>query len=180
VLKDSHIHDPAVPGEIFRGEKTMRHKIIIAHMLIIAFAASAFAQQTKMTDPQSLQQAESIVTQYADALNRGDGEALAATYAPDAIDISPVGKVRNVGTQVHDAAEKVHKMGLTYAIKVDDVEPVFGGQGLMVTTSYKINFTNAPIPPGQGNILFVLERAGESWKIRAVVASRLAASAQAK
>jgi hypothetical protein len=48
VLKDSHIHDPAVPGEIFRGEKTMRHKIIIAHMLIIALAASAFSQQTKI------------------------------------------------------------------------------------------------------------------------------------
>jgi ketosteroid isomerase-like protein len=180
VLKDSNIRDLAVSAKS-QGEKTMCHKIIIAHILIIAFATSAFAQQTTVTDSQSLQQAESIVTQYADALNKGDGEALAATYAPDAIDISPLGKVRNVGTQVHDTAEKVHKMGLTYAIKVDDVEPVFGGHGLMVTTSYKINFSNAPsIPPGQGNILFVLERAGDSWKIRAVVASRLAAAAPAK
>jgi hypothetical protein len=87
-----------------------------------------------------------------------------------------MGKIRNVGTQMRESTEKVHKLGLTMAMKVDDVEPVFGGQGLLVTASYKINFTKAPnIPPGQGNTLFVLERAGENWKIRAIAASRLIA-----
>lgn len=158
----------------------MRQKLL-ATLLIIACASPGVAPQAEVVDLHLRQQAELLVTRYADALNNGDAEALAAVYAPDAIDVSPLGVITNAGIHTREDAEKVHKMGLTYALKLDEVEQAFGEQGLMVTTSYNIHFANTTgIPPGHGNILFVLERSGEDWKIRAVAASRLAAPLQTK
>ena len=158
----------------------MRRKPAAA-LLIIACASPGFAQEAKVVDSHLRQQAELLVTRYADALNNGDADALAAAYAPDAIDVSPLGVLTNAGMHAPEDADKVHKMGLTYALKLDEVEQAFGGQGLIVTTSYNIHFASTTgIPPGHGNILFVLERSGEDWKIRAVAASRLAAALQPK
>ena len=55
----------------------------------------------------------------------------------------------------------MHKLGLILTAKVDDVEPIFGGQGAIVTAPYTGTFTDPSIPPGRGNMLLVLERAGE-------------------
>src|SRR4051812_34618030 len=158
----------------------MRPLMMTASMLMVALASPAFAQQTNVADQQMHQQAEAIVTQYVDALNKGDAQAYAALFAPNAIDINPFGKFKNAGTQLQDSSGMVHKMGLTLTVKVDDVESIFGGQGAVATAPYTGTFTNNPATPQvRGNLLFVLERAGESWKIRAQTASRLAPAAPA-
>lgn len=150
----------------------MRRLTMITPMLAIAFAVPAFAQQSNVVEPLARQQAEAIVLQYLTAVNQGDAQAVAALYTPDAIDINPFGKFQAPSTQSQELTERVHKMGLTLSAKVDDVEPLFGGQGAIVTAPYTSTFTNPAIPPGRGNMLFVLEHIGDSWKIRAITASR--------
>jgi ketosteroid isomerase-like protein len=157
----------------------MRYLIIMPSILAITFTVPASAQQTNVADQQTWQQAEAIVTQYTDAVNKGDTTALGATYAPNAIDINPSGIFKDAGTHF-EITEKVHKMGLILKAKVDDVEPIFGGQGAIVTAPYTSTFADPAIPPGRGNMLLVLVRAGESWKIRAITASRLVSIAPTK
>ena len=165
----------------------MRHSMMIGPMLAIAFAVPAFAQQTNMADQQMRRQVEAIVKQYVDTLNRGDEQAYAALFAPNAITITPFGKDKKTSEPDQSAqfresvVEKVHSMGLALTAEVDDVEPIFGGQGAMATASYTGTFTNTPATPQvRGNMLFVLEHAGDSWKIRVQTASRLAPAAPAR
>ncbi len=162
------------PG--IRNGGLMRYSMMITSMLVIAYTVPAFAQQTSVADSQTRQQAEAVLKQYTDAVNNGDTAALGAVFAPNALDINPFGIVKDPDTHF-EVTEKVHKLGLILTAKVDDVEPIFGGQGAIVTAPYTGTFTDPSIPPGRGNMLLVLERAGERWKIRAISASRLLAPA---
>src|SRR4051794_10193633 len=103
-------------------------RLMIMPLLALAFTTPAFSQQTNAVDQQTRQKAEAIVMQYVDALNKGDGQAYGALYAPNAIDINPFGKYRMTGTQAQEAVEMPHKLGLNLSAKVDDVESLFGGQ----------------------------------------------------
>ena len=156
-------------------------RLTIMPVLAFAFATPAFSQQTNAVDAQTRQKAEALVMQYVDALNKGDGRAYGALYAPNPIDINPFGKYRMTGMQAQEAVEMPHKLGLTLSAKVDDVESLFGGQGVVVTAPYTATFSNNPATPQvRGNMLFLLERAGTDWKIRIQTASRLAPNAPAR
>jgi ketosteroid isomerase-like protein len=142
-------------------------------VLAIALVGPAWAQPTNTVDPQTRQQVEAIVANYVGAVNKGDGQTLAALYAANFISITPNSK-RTTGAEVQDEIAGVHKRGLALSAKVDDVEPLFGGQGLVATAPYEGTFANDPgTPHVRGNFLFVLERAGDSWKVRIFTASRL-------
>ncbi len=114
------------------------------------------------------------MARYTDALSKGDAATLGALYTPNAIDINPLGKLDDASKQFQ-IAEKVHSMGLVETAKVENAEPIFGGQGLLVVAAYTSTFTKNPkIPPGRGYLMFVLERVSDSWKIRAMATSSLA------
>jgi ketosteroid isomerase-like protein len=152
----------------------MRRSMILIPVLAVSFALPYFAsaQQTDAADPQMRQKAESVVMQYVDALNKGDAQAYAALFASNAININPFGK--QTGSQIEENVERVHKMRLTLSAKIEDVEPIFGGQGVTTIAPYTSNFTNNPgVSHVQGNMMFVLERAGDGWKIRIATASRM-------
>jgi len=152
--------------------------MMITLMLVLAFSGRIFAQQTNVADQTTRQQAEAIVMKYVDIINNGDAKAYTELFLPNAIDINPFGKFKKTGAQAPASLEITHKLGLTLKAKVDDVEPIFGGQGVLATAPYTGTFTNNPTTPNvRGNMLFVLEREGGSWKIRAQTASRLAPSA---
>src|SRR5689334_18221475 len=105
----------------------MRCSMIIGPMLAIAFAVPAFAQQTNVADQQMRRQIEAIVNQYVNALNRGDAQASAALFAPNAIAINTFGKYKKTSEQFRKSVvEKVHSMGLALTAEIDDVEPIFG------------------------------------------------------
>jgi len=151
----------------------MRSSMMIMLVLPVALAAPALAQPTNTVDQQTRQQVEAIVANYVGAVNKGDGQTVAALYAANFISITPNGK-RTAGAKVQDEIEGVHKRGLALTAKVDEVEPLFDGQGLVATAPYEGTFTNDPGTPHiQGNFMFVLEHAGNSWKIRIFTASRL-------
>ena len=69
--------------------------------------------------------------------------------------------------------ETDHQKGLAITAKVEDVELLFGGQGAVATAAYSVTY-NAPEMQRQiqGNFLFMLERAGDGWKIHAASATR--------
>ena len=155
----------------------MRCSIAMASVLLAGFVIPAFAQ----VDQHMREQAETIVTQYVSALNKADKQAYAALFAANAIEINPFGKHKNTGGRFADVVDTPRQLGLTLSTKVEDVQPIFGGEGVLATAPYTASFTNNPATPQvRGNLLFVLERAGDGWKIRAVTASRLAPNAPAK
>ena len=51
---------------------------------------------------------------------------------------------------------------------------------LLLPPLKKARFADPAIPPGRGNMLLVLVRVGESWRIRAITASRLVSIAPTK
>jgi hypothetical protein len=108
----------------------MRNSLLIMAVLAVGFAIPAFTQQTNTVDQQTRQQVEGIVARLAEALSKADGQGYQALYATNAIAISAFGK--STGQQIGDL-EDARKMGLTFSAKVDDVEPIFGGQGVMTT-----------------------------------------------
>jgi ketosteroid isomerase-like protein len=159
----------------------MRHSTTMTLMLAFALSAPAFAQQANVADQAMRQQAEAIVNKYVDALNKGDTQAYSDLFAPNAIDINPFGKHKKTGKDFGDTLDMTRKLGLTLHAKVDDVEPLSGGQGAFVVASYTGSYSNYPVAPNvAGNLLFVLERSGDAWKVRVQSASRLAPAAMMK
>ncbi len=151
----------------------MFRSLVTVPALAVVLAVPASAQQTGAVDQQTRQQVEALVMKWTDAVNKGDGQALAALFGLNLINITPNGK-STTAAQIQNDIEPVHKRGLTLTPKVDDVEPLFGGQGVVATAPYTAVFTNDPGSPHvQGNLLFVLEHAGDGWKIRILTASRL-------
>jgi ketosteroid isomerase-like protein len=155
-----------------------RNSLLIMAVLAPGFAIPAFAQQTNTVDQQTRQQVEGVVARLAETLSKADGQGYQALYATNAIAISAFGK--STGQQIGDL-EDVRKMGLAFTAKVDDVEPIFGGQGVVTTAPYTATFTNNPATRQvQGNLMLVLERDGGGWKIRISTFSRLASAAPSK
>jgi ketosteroid isomerase-like protein len=137
--------------------------------IALAFAAPVHAQQV---DQQTRQQVESIVVQFVDALNKGDDQAIAAQFSPNLIAIGPRSKATTIA-QLQAAIKAVHQRGLAITATVDEIEPLFAGQGIVATAPYKGIAFNRPVRAQiEGNFLLVLERIGDSWKIHAAVATR--------
>lgn len=149
----------------------------IMPLLALALAVPAYAQPTGTVDQQTRQQVEAIVAQYVDALNKGDGKAMTALYGANPIDITPLGKSTS-SAQIEQETQTVHGRGLSLDAKADDIEPLAGGQVVVVTAPYNGTYSNNPATPKvQGNLMFVCEREGGGWKIRALSASRQATPA---
>ena len=156
----------------------MRRSTTMTLMLALAFAAPAFAQATSGADQALRQQAEAIVNKYVDAVNKGDTQAYSDLFAPNAIDINPFGKHQKTSKDFASTLDTTRKFGLTLHAKLEDVEPLPGGQAAFATASYTGSYSNYPVAPNVGgNLLFVLERTGDAWKVRVQSASRLAPAA---
>ena len=107
----------------------------------LAFVAPVHAQQI---DQQTRQQVGSIVEQFVDALNNGDVQAIAAQFSPNLIVIGPRSKATTIA-QLQDVIKAVHQRGSAITATVDDIEPLFGGQGIVATAPYKGIAFNRPM-----------------------------------
>lgn len=132
-------------------------RAILGIATLLFSLTSAYAQQDNGP--------ASILAKYTEYLNAGNSEQLHSLYAPNALDINPGGKLKNVTAEFAQAASKSHERGLRIEASVDDVQSIFGGQGALVTANYTASFGNPSIPPGKGIILMVLEKSGAEWKI---------------
>jgi len=146
--------------------------ILVAIGPLVA-TTTALAQQRSQVDTQTLQQVDALVQKYDQALSNGDMSTLGSLYLPGALVITPFGKLEDGKTDFH-IANRSHGIGFRETSQVEDVQPVFDGQGLLVTAAYTVTFApDQKIPTGHGYDLFVLEKTGEEWKIRSNAASRL-------
>jgi ketosteroid isomerase-like protein len=155
-------------------------RILAIAVSAVSLATTALAQQSSQVDSQTLQQTNAFVQKFDQALSNGDHAALSSFYMPGALVITPFGKLKDAKTDFH-AADRLHSMGGRETSQVEDVQPVFNGQGLLVTAAYTLTFApDRNIPTAHGYYLFVLEKTGDEWKIRASSASRLVPSAPPK
>ena len=155
-------------------------RILAIAVSTVSLATTALAQQSSQVDTQTLQQTAAFVQKFDQALSNGDHAALSSFYMPGALVITPFGKLEDAKTDFH-VADQLHEMGGRETSRVEDVQPVFNGQGLLVTAAYTLTFApDRNIPTAHGYYLFVLEKTGDEWKIRASSASRLAPSAPPK
>lgn len=149
-------------------------------LAIAAVPAVGAAQDERQAPPEVRQQATAMVQKYDAALSGGDWSALSSLYVPGALVLTPFGKLED-GSRDSHIADKLHTVGFHETSRVEDVEPVFGGQGLLVTAAYTATFSpERKIPASQGYDFFVLERVGGDWKIRANSVSRLVHASQGK
>lgn len=65
-------------------------------------------------------------------MNKGDGQTAAA---PPKLSEHHSRWQKEAGTKVQDEIEGAHKRGLAHTAKLDEGEPVFGGQGLVATAA---------------------------------------------
>ena|SRR5215469_6700459 len=138
-------------------------------LMALAFAEPVHAQQV---DQQTRQQVGFTIDQFVDALNNGDGQAIATLFSSNLIAIGPRSKATTIA-QLQDVMKTVHQRGLAITATVEDIEPMFGGQGVVATAPYNGIAFNRPVRAHvEGNLLLVLERIGDSWKIRAAAATR--------
>jgi uncharacterized protein (TIGR02246 family) len=161
------------------GGRPMNRLLAIA-VSAVSLATTALAQQSSQVDTQTRQQVDALVQRLDQALSNGDHAALSSVYMPGALVITPFGKLEDGKTDFH-AANQLHGMGGRETSQVEDVQPVFEGQGLLVTAAYTLTFApDRNIPTAHGYYLFVLEKTGDEWKIRANSSSRLVPSASPK
>jgi ketosteroid isomerase-like protein len=163
---------------------------MIASIMAFALTGPAFAQQTDaqnrnqieallVTDSQNRNKIEAVLVKWIDSLNKGDFQARIALQTADAIEITPFGKY--TGSQIAESMEKVHKLGLTLTVRVDDIQLLPGGQWAIVSGPYTGSFANnSAASKVEGYQLWVLGQTGGDWKVRASSASRLAPSAPTK
>lgn len=146
-----------------------------AAVLAAGLAIPAAAQQKDMAaSPEMRQQAEAIAMKWMDAVNNGDAQGWASQFSATPVDITPYG-VTTSAAQIGEVIQKVHKLGLHLSVNVEDVQPLFGGQGLMSRGTYSAKYTANPATSEvKGNWLQVLEREDGAWKIRATSVTRLA------
>ena len=72
----------------------MKTRLLFALVgLAICFAVPTFAQQTDTPDPQLCQRLIALIKVHTDALNKNDAAAVAATFAENAILVTPDGPI---------------------------------------------------------------------------------------
>ena len=148
-------------------------------VFVLSVASAALAQQAAQVDAQTRQQVDAFVQRYNRALSDSDWATLSSLYVPGALVVTPLGKLQDGKTDSH-IADHLHKMGFKETSQVEDVQPVFGGQGLLVIAGYTVTFAaDRNIPPSHGYDLFLLKKAGNEWKMRANSATNLVPTAPA-
>jgi len=153
-------------------EEAMRSTMGMLAALAIGLAVPAVAQQTTTTDPQIQKEAAVIVARFTEVTNKGDTQALGELFTNDAILIDVYGR-HTTREAIQDSRRNVHSMGLTVTTKVEDVQSVFGGQGMLCVASYTGSYRNNPLASQvHGNEMFVLEKTGDDWKIVGLTVSR--------
>jgi ketosteroid isomerase-like protein len=153
----------------------MRQRGFGTAVLAVGFAVPAIAQPREIATPQEMrQQAEAIAAKYAEAVNQGDAKAGDALFSTHGMSITPYG-VSRTQEKREETWAMVKKMGINLAMKVNEVQAVFGGQGAIVDGGYSVTYTgNSATKQAEGNFFQLLEREGDAWKIRVLSFTRLA------
>jgi uncharacterized protein (TIGR02246 family) len=130
--------------------------------------APAFAQAAGTTAEQKLrQEIEAVFTGWLEALNKADGKAAAAFFAPGAPAINPAGLVRGDSQDYANRVEQQRQRNVKTVATILQVE-LIGSDA-----AYALGPYTATLGPDNkrtqvaGNWLQLFERRGGTWKIGA-------------
>jgi uncharacterized protein (TIGR02246 family) len=132
-----------------------------------AMTAPAFAQNAGSADPRLRSEIEAVFTAWLDALNKHDGRAAAAFFAPSAPAINPSGLVLADGPDYVNRVEQQSSRTVTNEARIERIEPI-GNDAAYAIGTYAATFgpSNNRMQQ-QGHWLQLFERRGGSWKIAA-------------
>jgi ketosteroid isomerase-like protein len=147
------VRDPA--SELWE-DATMWHRFAMILVLAVAAAVPAIAQPAG-ADQKLQQEIEAVFNAWLDAINRGDGKAANAFFAPNAPAINPTGLVHS-GPEYTNRVEMRQENVRTNA-KVDGV------QAIGSDAAYAVGPWNSQ--QARGMWLQLYERRTDGWKISA-------------
>lgn len=149
--------------------------LAVAQLVVLALAGVALGQQSNTT---SVQQVQSVFDRMVDAARRGDDDALATFFAPDATFID--GSGFNKGFAAYNQRAKAdvvlinpassfggnaaHSQSLDYS--VSNVEVRASGSVAWVTYKYSLNIVvNGSTTPIAGFGTTIFQLVGTDWKV---------------
>ena len=144
----------------------MWQRFALTLYLIGAIAAPAFGQAASASVEQKLrQEIEGVFTSWLDALNKADGKAAAAFFAPGAFAINPAGAVLADSQDYVNRVEQQRQRNAKTTATIEQVQPI-GSDAAYATGPYTATSgPNNNRSQAQGNWLQVYERRGDAWKI---------------
>jgi uncharacterized protein (TIGR02246 family) len=108
-----------------RKEEVMWHRFALTLYLVGAIVAPAFGQAAGTAVEQKLrQEIEGVFTGWLEALNKGDGKAAAAFFAPDAPAINPAGVVRGDSQDYVNRIEQQRQRGTRTMATIEQVQAI--------------------------------------------------------
>jgi uncharacterized protein (TIGR02246 family) len=145
----------------------MRRRLALTLYLAAAAAAPAFAQAPGAADPKLRAEIEAVFTGWLEALNKADGRAAAAFFAPGAPAINPGGVVRGDSQDYVNRVAQQSQRNTNTMATIDEVKMI-GSDAAYALGPYTVTqSTNKQHTQLQGNWLQVFERRGDAWKIAA-------------
>jgi uncharacterized protein (TIGR02246 family) len=145
----------------------MWHRLALTLYLAGAVASPVFGQAAgSPAEPKLRLEIESVFTNWLDALNRGDGKAAAAFFAPGAQAINPAGVVAGNSQDYVNRIEGQHQRNAKTTATIERVQAI-GGDAAYATGSYTNTFGPNNQFQTQGNWLQLFEHRDEAWKIGA-------------
>jgi ketosteroid isomerase-like protein len=127
--------------------------------------APAFGQQGSASlEEKFRQEIETVFMSWLDALNRGDGRAVAAYYLPGAPAINPAGVVRADTRDYVNRIERQHQRNLKLTAMIDRVQAIGSDAGFAVGHFTSTFGTNDSRSQTQGNWVQVFEHAETSGR----------------
>jgi uncharacterized protein (TIGR02246 family) len=145
----------------------MRHRFAPALFVTVAIAAPALAQDEGAAEQKQRSEIESVFNAWLDALNKHDGRAAAAFFAPGAPAINPSGLV------LADSQDYVNRIGqqgqrsVTNEARIERVEPIGNDAAYAIGTYTATRGPNNNRQQQQGYWFQLFERRGGTWKIAA-------------
>ena len=145
----------------------MLRRLTLLFCLVGAITNPASGQQVGMPSDDKLRQdIETVLTNWLDALNRGDAKAAGSFFVPNAPAINPSGMVRTGGQDYVNRIELQHQQNFQTTAKIDQVQ-VIGRDAAYAVGPWISTFGANSESQAHGMWLQVYERRGTVWRISA-------------
>jgi ketosteroid isomerase-like protein len=145
----------------------MWHRLALTFLVALAMAGSALAQSAGSADAKLRSEIEAVFTAWLGALNKHDGRAASAFFAPGAPAINPAGLVAGDSQDYVNRVEQQGNRTIANDARIERVEAI-GSDWAYASGPYTATSgPNNNRQQQQGFWLQVFERSGGTWKIAA-------------
>jgi len=148
-------------------DQTTWHRFALSLIIAVAITKPALPQNAGSADAQLRSEIEAVFTAWLNALNKHDGRAASAFFAPGAPAINPAGLVRGDSPDYLNRIEQQGQRSVANEARIERVEPV-GNDAAYASGTYTVTFgPNNSRQQQQGYWLQLFQRRDGTWKIAA-------------